>query len=607
MKVIQGCGATLSKCLGVLPESLHPLVLSVHFPDISKHAILSLGRSTFANSPSSSIATVLQPLFKASEAFTTLREISIAVPYAGSQLITNDSVVQSFQDALCKMRALNTLIIRPGFLTHALPIVISQALPHLGNLRTLVVSRQVTWRSLGCKELHQALAACTGLRHLHFSRIDCDWASRDTDEHERPSHLASALMKMTLLRSLTLSCGSVNVNVLKDVRALLPSSQLIWLPMLSDLNLSSNFACWDSKYFAEDVAPVLSRLPNLRRIDVSDNNISAEGAEALAPAFQQLTNLQFINVSLNNMFDRGAAAFAASWTGLINLEHLFMADCGLSASGGISLSNALSCFRNLQYLNLNGMFLVDATGDISGARALSQALSTHCNLQHLMLRSASLTADAITVLAPQIVQHTNLRCLDLQCNPNIDSRGVIALAEHLRTLTRLQVFRFGERTPWNAASAEAATALSSALQSLTGLRTLDLSRFRTTQAGNTGLSRSFSGLVLMEELDLSACNMNRAAAAELATSMSSMVSLKRFHLDSNPIGDDGAVALAPALACLPQIRLIDLSNTQITERGATAVVTALGGHECISSVDLRLNGFETESVPELLGKRWVRF
>lgn len=438
---------------------------------------------------------------------------------------------------------------------------------------------------------------------MHLSRIDCDWQ----DKGDSPSHLASSLMQMTLLRSLTLCCGSINVNILKDVRALLPSSiQKVWLPQLIDLNLSSNFACWDSKYFAEDVAPVLSRLPNLKRIDVSDNNISAEGAEALAPAFAQLTNLQFVNVSLNNMFDRGVTAFAASWTGLTNLEHLFMADCGMSASAGASISTAIACFSSLQYLNLNGAFLVEATGVHSGAVQLSRALTTHQNLQHLLLRSTALTADAMAELAPSIALHTNLRCLDLQCNPHVESQGVVALAAHLSTLTRLQVFRFGERTPWNAATLEAASALAYSLQNLTGLRTLDLSRFRTTQEGNSTLVAAFSSLVLMEELDLSACNMNRAATTALATSMSNMVSLKRFHVDSNPLGDDGAASLAPALACLPHIKVIDMSNTQITERGATAVGNALRGHESISSVDLRLNGFEIDSVPALLGKRWVR-
>lgn len=306
------------------------------------------------------------------------------------------------------------------------------------------------------------------------------------------------------------------------------------------------------------------------------------------------------------MFDRGVAALAASWTSLVYLEHLFIAECGMSVSGAVCLSAALACFKGLQYLNLNGAFLVDATGDESGARALSQALSAdHTNLQHLMLRSAKLTAEALTVLAPCIAQHTNLRCLDLQCNPHIESRGIEALAPHLSGIARLQVFRFGERLPWNTATVGAASALGLALQNLTGLRTLDLSRFRATQDGGTNLVAALSGLVLLEELDLSACNMSRVSAATLATSMSNMVSLKKFLMDSKPIGDDGAAALAPALACLPQIKVIDLSNTQITERAATVVVAALGGHESISSVDLRLNGFEVESVPALLGKRWV--
>lgn len=602
MLVLQGCGATLAKYLSVLPESLHPLALCVHLPDISMHASLTIGKNTFYNSPPSTVANVLQPLFRACSAFPALREVNIAVQYSGSQLIINDAVVQSFEDALCKMTELNSLIIRPGFLTHALPTVISRTLPNLPLLRTLVVSRQVTWRSLGCKELHAALIGCTGLKHLHLSRIDCDWY-QDSD---KPSDLASALTQMTSLRSLTLSCASVNVNILKDLRSLIPSSQNVWLPLLSELNLSSNFACWDSKNFAEDVAPVIRRLPNLKRIDVSDNNISAEGAEALAPAFEGLTNLRFVNVSLNNMFDRGVAAFAASWTELVNLEHLFMAECCMSAAGGASLSAAIACFSSLQYLNLNGAFLVDTSGDVAAARALANALGSHQNLQHLLLRNSAMTADAITALAPCIAHHTNLRCLDLQCNPHVDSRGVVALATHLSVLTRLQVFRFGERTPWNAATEEAAAALAHSIHTLTGLRTLDLSRFRTTQAGNTGIAEALSSLVLLEELDLSACNMNRVSAAALAESMRNLVSLKRVQLDSNPIGDDGASSLAPALACLPQVRLIDMSNTQITERGATAVVIALGGHECISSVDLRLNGFEVDSVPALLGKRWVK-
>lgn len=280
MVVLQGCGASLSKCLSVLPDTLHPLVLGVHCPALSMHSCMHLGKRSFPNASSSRMATALQPLFKAAESFPGLREINISVPYSGSQLVTNDGVAQSFEDALCKLTELNTVVVRPGFLTYAIPMVLSRALPNLSHLRTLTVARDLTWRSLGCRELHVALTACSRLRHLHFSRIDCDWR----DEGDAPSQLALSLVRMTLLRSLTLTCGSVNVNVLKDVRTLLPSSQAAWLPMLRDLNLSSNFACWDSAKFAEDFAPVLSRLPNLQRVDVSDNNISPG---ALSPLIAQ--------------------------------------------------------------------------------------------------------------------------------------------------------------------------------------------------------------------------------------------------------------------------------------------------------------------------------
>ena len=101
------------------------------------------------------------------------------------------------------------------------------------------------------------------------------------------------------------------------------------------------------------IVPFLNKHPEIKKLDLSFNQIGTKGAKALADA----SNLKILNISRNrHIGDEGAVALSAS-----NLKTLDISYNNIGDEGAVALSAS-----NLKTLNLNG----NKIGD-KGAKALS--------------------------------------------------------------------------------------------------------------------------------------------------------------------------------------------------------------------------------------------
>ena len=149
------------------------------------------------------------------------------------------------------------------------------------------------------------------------------------------------------------------------------------------------------------LAAKVARITSLTSLDLTGNNIGAEGAQALA----SLTALTSLNLSFNHIGDAGAQALA-SLTALTSLE---LRDNNIGAEG----AQALAKLTALTSLNLWGNHIGDA-----GAQALA-ALTA---LTSLALRDNNIGAEGAQALASL----TALTSLELRDN-NIGKTGFQAL------------------------------------------------------------------------------------------------------------------------------------------------------------------------------------
>jgi uncharacterized protein (TIGR02996 family) len=258
------------------------------------------------------------------------------------------------------------------------------------------------------------------------------------------------------------------------------------------------------------VVPALSRLADLRFLDLSGNRFGSEGTPALAGALGRLTTL----IARDNYLGPLAAAELARSASLGSLRHLDLAENHLGSEGAAALAEAR--FGSLKSLRL------DANGiGSAGIEALMQ--SPHLvSLEALMLYGNDIGDQGAIAIASS-PSMSNLRSLRLGHN-YIGPRGAAALADS---------------------------------PNLSGLHTLALGHNPLGEEGVRALAESpyLSNLRL---LDLSECGGNEKAALALASS-GNLPQLRKLELRGNSIGVVGyrALALSPAL---PRLIVLSLNH-----------------------------------------------
>ena len=171
-------------------------------------------------------------------------------------------------------------------------------------------------------------------------------------------------------------------------------------------------------------------LCKLNSLNLSDNNITAEGAKHLSTALTHTNcKLNSLNLKDNNITDKGVKHL---YTALIHttckLNSLNLSDNNITAEGAKHLSTALTHTN----CKLNSLNLKDNNITDKGVKHLYTALiHTNCKLNSLNLRDNNITDEGVKLLSTALTRtNCKLNSLDLWHN-NITDEGVKHLCRAL--------------------------------------------------------------------------------------------------------------------------------------------------------------------------------
>ena len=171
---------------------------------------------------------------------------------------------------------------------------------------------------------------------------------------------------------------------------------------------------------------------SLQSLNVSNNNISAEGMETMVKALQHSQHLITLNVSYNAIGAGCAKAMADALRYISSLQNLYVSHNHIGDDGASALAGCLYTNEKLTTLKLQ-------SNDIGphGSTALAKALNLNTCLQELDLSENHIRDEGAEALAAALHMNKNLKRLRLQSN-DIGPNGATALAEALYTNTCLQ-------------------------------------------------------------------------------------------------------------------------------------------------------------------------
>ena len=358
-------------------------------------------------------------------------------------------------------------------------------------------------------------------------------------------------------------------------------SKIIELPNITNLkkfNISHNEI---TDQIAEDIANFLSQNCKLVELDVSYNNLQTEGAIKIA-RLSEITNLIKFNISHNEVNEQAAKWVASFLSQNSKLKELDLSYNNLQATGAIEIAELCSGtnLTKLKELDLRYNYL-QATGAIEIAKLCSVNNLTKFNISH-----NKITDKAAKSVATFLSQNSKLEELDLSYN-NLQSAGAIEIAGlcSISSLIKLNISH-------NEITGEAANPIATFLSQNSKLQELDLSynnlqavvkieylrditnlnKFRISCIGITdqaakNVANFLSQNSKLEELDLS-CN---SPGAVKITELCNITNLKKFNISHNGIIDQAGKCLSAFLSKNSNLEELDLSYNKLKATGVNMI------------------------------------
>jgi hypothetical protein len=233
--------------------------------------------------------------------------------------------------------------------------------------------------------------------------------------------------------NLDLSHNEIDAEGTKDL-----SSALQVNTSLTELDLSENQIGSEG---VKDLSGALIYNTSLTKLDLSKNQIGVEGSKFLENALKKNKCINMLSLSSNNILDEGAKALANGlkenkWVTNVNLDNN-----NIGNEGAKALANALK--ENIKLINLNlGNNIIGA----AGTKDLSDALIINTSLKELDLSYNLINSDATKDLVGFLKVNKSLTHLKLN-GCKIGEEGFKALASALKQNTSLIHINLGSVGP----------------------------------------------------------------------------------------------------------------------------------------------------------------
>ena len=170
-----------------------------------------------------------------------------------------------------------------------------------------------------------------------------------------------------------------------------------------------------------------------------------------------------------------------------------------------------------------------------------------------------------------------------------------ALAAALQPLTGLTSLKVSKTL----AVPDSVVAFSPALMGMRRLQVLDLASNPFSAQGTAAFAQALLALAgSLKHLDLSYCQIDASTAAStLAPALAQVTGLAKLHLVTSNFAPQGAQWLVPVLSNLRHLRKVDLDGCKLGAQGCMAVAQALKERDA-SALSLCCNGVASVSIDE---------
>ncbi|KAM4894804.1 leucine-rich repeat-containing protein 31 [Sylvia borin] len=440
----------------------------------------------------------------------------------------------------------------------------------------------------------QDLSVEDGLSHLSSE-------AESPSGEQRFNQFMEKLGKKPNSKNLDLNNCALSAADITELASLLP-----FLPELEEISLSWN-GCVGGTLKA--LTAHLHHVNQLKVLRLNNCRLTAEDVISLGEAFEIVSQLEELDLSWNSNIGGKLSLLTKKLQEGCKLKRLKITDCNLTAKDGESLAEILNVMPNLTVLDLSINKNIGCS-----MKVIAQDLKNVPDLKELNLHMCGLKQDSLQGLDTALQHLAELRKLDISCNREIGG-GFKASTAHLASLKNLEVLDLHQCcvTEEDMTALSQVIPLLSSLQELNlssnknvGLSSdplLDRLRFlpklRSVTISNCGLGEeSLSSLaeaaLHLPELEILDLSWNKCVGGNLKLLLGALklaTEIQVLRLSScNLVAED--LALLTSLrrdGHLARLQKLDLSyNNDISDEGWAVFCQRLGAFKELTELDLSL-------------------
>ena len=409
---------------------------------------------------------------------------------------------------------------------------------HLSSLMTFMSNSSMQWKTL---ELTQCKITDVGMNVLEqftlerMSTLHCiDLSGNESS----PWGLYCVAIRNCCVDSLTLGGDYGMKEYVNEVTECLLNNTKFQLLKLKNIT-------------KEGFKPIFE-VKILQKLDLSNNNLSDDGAATISDGLKTNRTLLELNLSNNNLSDDGAA----------------------------TISDGLKTNRTLLELNISQNSITD-----KGAQEIAKAIKTHSSLQNVNISINYISSEGLLYFMETVKNNCSLQVVNITHN-NVTSSGFKNIKQFIENLHRtIQII-----ASWNEINSHGVTAKiyntctpDIIEKNLWSIKDHDPDHIVTL------LSDCLKKNDTLLELNLYGKKVTNKGAKEIGEAIQVNTTLQKLYIHVNTISDDGAAAISDGLKSNNSLQALYMSNNKITSEGAKKVGEAIKVNTTLQQLYVHVN------------------
>ena len=442
---------------------------------------------------------------------------------------------------------------------------------HLSSLMTFMSNSSMQWKTL---ELTRCKITDVGMNVLEqfvserMSTLDCiDLSGNESS----PWGLYCVAIRNCCVDSLTLGGDYGMKEYVNEVTECLQNNTKFQLLKLKNIT-------------KEGFKPIFE-VRTLQKLDLSNNNLSDDGATTISDGLKTHRTLLELNISQNSIADKGAQEIAKAIKIHSSLQNVNISKNYISSEGLLYFMETVKNNCSLQVVNITHNNVTR-----SGFKDIKQFIES---LQDTIQIIASwneinsyeeLTTKIYTTCTPDIIKedvwwsfkhHDPDHIVTMLSDCLKEDDTLLKLNLHMHKITKVGAKKIGE-----------------AIKVSTTLQKLDIYANTISDDGAAAISDGLKSNNSLQELYMWDNKITSEGAKKVGEAIKVNTTLQKLYINDNTISDDGAAAISDGLKSNNSLQVLNMENNKITSEGAKKIAEAIKVNTTLHTLHIRQHNID---------------